>query len=78
MSSRQFIECPACAAKPGSPALCEACRANRKLIGDLIADDEESDGEWNAIVGREFFRGWRNGAITGFAVGLALAWWMLG
>lgn len=72
---RQFIECPACAAKPGSPALCDACMANRKLIADLISDD---DAEWNAIIGREFSRGWRNGAITGVAVGFALAWWVLG
>lgn len=28
---REFIECPACKAKPGSPALCVECLERREL-----------------------------------------------
>lgn len=30
-----FVECDACAAKPGMPPLCAGCLANRLLIGTL-------------------------------------------
>lgn len=30
-----FIECPECAKKPGSPALCPSCLNNRAVIGAL-------------------------------------------
>lgn len=30
-----FMECPTCAAKPGSPTLCDSCLHNRSLIGVL-------------------------------------------
>ena len=30
-----FVECPTCAAKPGSPALCGPCLHNRSLIYEL-------------------------------------------
>jgi hypothetical protein len=33
--SIEFMECAACAAKPGSPALCEACLHNRKIVSEL-------------------------------------------
>ena len=29
------MECASCAAKPGSPQLCEACLHNRALVGRL-------------------------------------------
>lgn len=29
-----FIECPECDAKTGSPILCRSCLSNRKAIGD--------------------------------------------
>lgn len=32
-----FVECDACAAKPGSPTLCRGCLANRALIAYLRA-----------------------------------------
>lgn len=31
----EFVECEACASKPGSPTLCKSCRANRDAITDL-------------------------------------------
>ena len=31
----EFMECAACAAKPGSPNLCPSCLNNRWLIGKL-------------------------------------------
>lgn len=31
----EFVECDACAAKPGSPVLCAGCLANRNTIGRL-------------------------------------------
>ena len=30
-----FVECPTCAAKPGSPSLCESCQVNRTGIFTL-------------------------------------------
>jgi hypothetical protein len=30
-----FKECASCAAKSGSPILCESCLANRKIVSDL-------------------------------------------
>jgi hypothetical protein len=30
-----FVECDVCAAKPGTPALCAGCLANRETIGRL-------------------------------------------
>lgn len=33
----EFKECPQCAAKPGSPALCESCVWNRWLVQQLKA-----------------------------------------
>ena len=37
MSSKnlEFQECAACAAKPGSPVLCDSCLHNRRAIGKL-------------------------------------------
>lgn len=29
----KFVECPTCAAKPGSPALCRECLERRELHG---------------------------------------------
>lgn len=31
----KFVECPACALKPGSPPLCDSCLKNRRTIEDL-------------------------------------------
>ncbi len=31
-----FVECPTCAAKPGTPTLCESCLHNRAVIGQLV------------------------------------------
>ncbi len=33
----EFMECSACAAKPGSPTLCASCLSNRWLIDNLRA-----------------------------------------
>ena len=33
-----FVECATCAAKCGSPTLCDSCIANRLLIGNLKGD----------------------------------------
>lgn len=35
MTDPWFKECAACAAKPGSPTLCEACIHNRDLISSM-------------------------------------------
>jgi len=31
----QFVECPECAGKPGSPTLCNVCLHNRGALGVL-------------------------------------------
>lgn len=31
----EFWECESCRSKPGTPALCESCLHNRKVISDL-------------------------------------------
>jgi hypothetical protein len=31
----EFVECDTCAAKPGTPALCAGCLANRETISRL-------------------------------------------
>ena len=31
-----FVECDACAAKPGMPSLCAGCLANRYLVGTIL------------------------------------------
>ena len=41
----EFVECPTCAAKPGSPTLCNSCLQNRSVIGrlhDIIAKQDEA------------------------------------
>ena len=32
---REFVECPACASKPGSPALCRECLERREVMSAL-------------------------------------------
>ena len=35
-----FKECPACAAKPGMPVLCESCLYNRQIMNNLEQEVE--------------------------------------
>lgn len=37
MSGIEFIECPTCATKAGTPVLCDACLNNRRLIHEFDA-----------------------------------------
>jgi len=37
LGEMEFMECPQCAAKPGSPVLCVPCGHNRLLISGLKA-----------------------------------------
>lgn len=37
MSDLTFKECPSCAAKPGTPVLCESCLHNRRVITELAS-----------------------------------------
>lgn len=34
MVEKEFVECPECAKKPGSPRLCPSCLENRRIIGE--------------------------------------------
>lgn len=36
MAFIQFVECETCAAKPGTPLLCQGCRTNRNTINRLL------------------------------------------
>ena len=36
MSEHEFMECAACAAKPGHPTLCPSCLSNRSAIAALM------------------------------------------
>jgi len=40
----EFRECSVCAAKPGSPILCESCLANRQTI-ERLKENANSKGE---------------------------------
>lgn len=44
MRKAGFMECPTCAAKPGSPALCASCLHNRRAI-----ESAEASPEWSAL-----------------------------
>jgi len=35
MEDLEFVECPECASKPGSPTLCDSCLKNRNSISKL-------------------------------------------
>jgi hypothetical protein len=48
-----FKECEACAAKPGTVTLCEACRTNRNTINDLNSLLRQRD-EVDASIDRDF------------------------
>ncbi len=55
--SHKFIECRTCAAKPGSPTLCNPCLSNRTTIAALqgnIAELEDQLGSIINITGPEF------------------------
>jgi hypothetical protein len=41
MTDLDFQECPTCAAKPGSPALCDSCLNNRYLISEMKRNYDE-------------------------------------
>ncbi len=41
----EFKECPTCAAKPGTPVLCDSCLHNRHVIGYLAMRPEEPEGQ---------------------------------
>ncbi len=40
---REFKECESCAAKPGSPTLCEACIHNKFLASDFRELEKENE-----------------------------------
>ena len=37
----EFMECSACAAKPGSPTLCASCLHNRRVICELTRERDQ-------------------------------------
>lgn len=41
MRTGEFVECPQCDAKPGSPTLCPSCLSNRGTISRLNERIEE-------------------------------------
>ena len=45
----EFKECAACAVKPGSPTLCEACLHNRSTIDKLLSLVKISEEEWGIL-----------------------------
>lgn len=42
----EFVECDACAAKPGSPSLCAGCLANRHVVSNLREALRETLDRW--------------------------------
>lgn len=43
----EFVECDACASRPGSPSLCAGCLANRHVVGKLREALREALHEWD-------------------------------
>lgn len=52
MSEFEFVECAACAAKPGSPSLCAACLQNRATINELRGRLAKIVQLGNALLGK--------------------------
>lgn len=55
----EFRECASCDAKPGSPALCEACLHNRKLVTDLnrrIKELEEGECRFHCRMRKDMWK----------------------
>lgn len=48
--TEDFKECSYCAAKPGSPTLCESCLHNRDLVSRLTSSKDNAYYERNQLV----------------------------
>jgi hypothetical protein len=50
----KFIECDACAAKPGAPMLCAGCLQNRLVIEQLLSERAEAHAAHLEAMNRQY------------------------
>jgi hypothetical protein len=85
----EFVECPQCAAKPGSPALCGSCITNRSTIWELnkviktssLKTERSKEMTYaiistviGALIGAALAPVWWIGALVGGAIGFVGLW----